>query len=106
MIAIPLIGTAFTGAFSAWIAFKMAQIKGGMETMANKVDTVAGDVLRVEKATNSHTDLLIAATKIASHAEGMNQERVEQVAREAQQAKGAAGQVQRQADLDAPGRLP
>lgn len=57
-----------------------------------KVDTVAVDVLKVEKATNSHTDLLVNATTAASHAEGKQEERNESRARVAEQAAGVAAE--------------
>lgn len=60
MVTVPLAGTAL----SAWIAYK--------------VQSVASNVLRVEKATNGHTEMLVAATKAAAHGEGKEEERVEQ----------------------------
>ena len=51
------------------------------------VDSVAADVLRVEKATNSHTDLLVAATQRAAHAQGKQEERNERRTRDKQEMK-------------------
>jgi hypothetical protein len=54
------------------------------------IETVASDVLRVEKATNSMKDQLIAATRTAAHAEGMDQQRTDQALRDGERARGAA----------------
>lgn len=87
-LVIPLLGTAFTG----WIGYKMATLKTRVEGVVSKLDSVAIQVDQVEKATNSHTDLLVRATKAASHGEGMLQERAEAAARTAEQALGARGE--------------
>jgi len=69
-------------AFSAYVALAQAKLATKVSSVVGKVDTVAADVLRVEKATNSHTDLLVQATRLASHAAGKDEGRLEQ--REAQ----------------------
>ena len=75
-LTVPLAGSAF----AAWISYRA---KVSADGAREDVKVVAADVLRVEKATNSHTDLLVAATKAASHAEGKEEERVEQRGRDA-----------------------
>lgn len=55
-----------------------------------EIALVKDDVHKVEVATNSMKDQLVAATRVAAHSEGMQQEQLDQRAREAEQAKGAS----------------
>jgi hypothetical protein len=99
MIAVPLLGTLVTSIISAWVGVRMAVI-------AQKVEGVGKDVARVEHATNSMKDALVAATAVSAHAQGKAEEKQEEAARQSERAKGEATQVRRQADIDAPGKAP
>jgi hypothetical protein len=97
-LLIGLIATFVTGVLIPLIThfLKTREIK----LLAAKIDATKEDVHKVELATNSMKDQLVAATKIASHAEGYTQSEADQKAREAEQAKGTLAQVEKQKDLD------
>jgi hypothetical protein len=57
-------------ALNAWTAWQLRHIE-------RKVGQAADDIQRVETATNSMKDALVAATAKASHAEGVEQGRLE-----------------------------
>jgi hypothetical protein len=78
MLLIP----AASAVAASYAAFKVAKLN-------TQVDRVEDNVQRVEKATNSHTDLLVAATSVAAHSAGKEEERIERRARDASRAIGA-----------------
>jgi hypothetical protein len=74
-VLILLLQTVST-AFLAYLAWQVPKAR-------NKLNAVANDVLRVEKATNSHATQLNEAIAAASHAKGVEQERDRQAEHDA-----------------------
>jgi hypothetical protein len=71
---------AIPGALAAYYAYRSSK----------KSDVIQGDVKRIEVQTNSNTEMLAKASRIAGHGEGKEEERAEETARKALRAAGAA----------------
>lgn len=84
----------------------LGEMRTSVAAVAVDVSLVKGDVQTVHMATNSMREQLVAAADLVGEARGIRLEKAAQRERESEQAKGALGQVQRQADLDAPGKEP
>lgn len=82
MLAVPAVIGLFTTGLSTLVLIQQIRTNA-------KIDVVASDVLRVEKATNSHTDKLVEATDKASRAAGKADEVAAQLARQTQRDSGA-----------------
>jgi uncharacterized protein (DUF1800 family) len=97
-LLIGMVATFITGVLIPLVThyLKMNELK----KLKDEVSATKEDVHKVELATNSMKDQLVTATRLASHAEGMQAEQDAQKMRESEQAKGAAGQVAKQADID------
>lgn len=79
---LPLIGSIVSATIAAWVAVRMAYI-------TRVVNQQSDNIQKIETATNSMKDQLVAATASSSRAQGQADERQAQLERAGQQALGA-----------------